>query len=75
MIEITGVRLRQLEKQELTELCHQIIISFITAISFSRSHEDYKIGAALVPKMKSAAPIIIPVSPDEVSPMTGADII
>ena len=74
MIEITGVRLRQLEKQELTELCHQIIISF-TAISFSRSHEDYKIGAALVPKMKSAAPIIIPVSPDEVSPMTGADII
>jgi len=47
MIEIFGVRLRRLEKQELTDLCHQIIISFITAISFSRSHEDYKIGTAL----------------------------
>jgi hypothetical protein len=40
-----------------------ITVSFITEISFARRDEDYKIGAALLSKVKSAAPIIIPVPP------------
>jgi hypothetical protein len=37
------------------------MISFITEISFSQCHEVCKIGAALLSKVKSAAPIIVPV--------------
>ena len=70
-IEDFEARLRQLENQELRPL---ITISFITEISFSQSHEVCKIGAALLSKAKSAAPIIVPVPRRDI-PVIGAVII
>ena len=71
MVEDFEARLRQLENKNLGPL---ITIAFINEISFSRSQEDYKIGAALLSKVKSAAPIIVPV-PRRDSPVIGAVII
>ena len=64
-------RLRQLEKQELRPINHNLVHyrDFIFA-----SHEDYKIGAALLSKVKSAAPIIVPVPRRDI-PVIGAVII